>query len=277
MKIKKLLLSLVIVLSLGLISQIAIPEMFSSSVVQAASVKISKTKYTMNKGETFKLKIKGTNKKVKWSSSNKIIATVNSNGKVKAKKKGTVTITAKVSGKKYKCKINVEEPKISTKQETINVGDTFKLKIKGTSQTITWSSSNKNIAKVNKNGKVTAKNAGIATITAQVGSTKYKCKVIVENNISVYETNAVKTAKRYLEILNFSKEGLISQLKFEKFTDSEIEYAVNNCGANWNQEAYGKAKDYLKVFDFSRERLYSQLEFEGFTKSQIEYALSRIY
>lgn len=139
LKIKKLLLSLVIVLSLGLISQIAIPEMYSSSVVQAASIKISKTKYTMNKGETYKLKIKGTIKKVKWSSSNKKVATVNSNGKVKAKKKGKVTITAKVSGKKYKCKIKVEDPKLNKKSKTITEGNTYKLKLTGTSQKVKWS------------------------------------------------------------------------------------------------------------------------------------------
>jgi hypothetical protein len=44
---------------------------------------------------------------VKWTSSKKSVATVSSKGVVKAKKKGTATITAKVSGKKYTCKVTV--------------------------------------------------------------------------------------------------------------------------------------------------------------------------
>lgn len=43
-----------------------------------------------------RLKITGTEGKVVWSSSDKKIAVVNSNGKVTAKAKGTATITAKI-------------------------------------------------------------------------------------------------------------------------------------------------------------------------------------
>ena len=46
--------------------------------------------------------------KVKWSSSNKKVATVNSKGKVVAKKKGTAKISAKVGGKTYRCKVTVK-------------------------------------------------------------------------------------------------------------------------------------------------------------------------
>lgn len=47
--------------------------------------------------------------KLKWSTSDKKIATVDQNGKVKAKKKGKVTITVKASnGKKARCKVTVK-------------------------------------------------------------------------------------------------------------------------------------------------------------------------
>ena len=76
-----------------------------------AKIRINKKKVTMYVGKKLKLKIKGIKaKKVKWSSSNKKVATVKK-GIVKAKKKGRVIITAKVKGKKYKCKINVKKKK----------------------------------------------------------------------------------------------------------------------------------------------------------------------
>jgi len=42
-----------------------------------------------------------------------------------------------------------------------------------------WSSSKKSVATVSKKGKVVAKKAGSATITAKIGKKKYKCKVKV--------------------------------------------------------------------------------------------------
>jgi hypothetical protein len=65
------------------------------------TVKLNKTKATLYVGDTVKLKLTGTGRRVTWSSSKKSVATVSSTGKVKAKKVGKVTITAKVSGKKF--------------------------------------------------------------------------------------------------------------------------------------------------------------------------------
>ena len=79
------------------------------STTQAATIKLNCTKKTIYEGDTFKLKVKGTKKKVKWSSSNKGIASVNSKGVVKGKDVGKATIMAKVAGKKLKCKIVVKE------------------------------------------------------------------------------------------------------------------------------------------------------------------------
>ena len=147
--------------------------------VEAATIKINKTKYTMCKGTTYTLKISGTKKKVTWKTSNSKIATVKK-GKVTAKKKGTVTISAKVSGKTYKCKITVEEPKISITKYTMNVGKKYTLKLTGTKQKVAWSTSNSKVATVSSKGKVTAKKAGKATITAKVNGKKYKCQITVK-------------------------------------------------------------------------------------------------
>ena len=77
--------------------------------VEAATVKLNATKKTIQVGKTTTLKVKGTSKKVTWSSSNKKIATVTSKGKVKGIKSGTCVIRAKVNKKTYKCKITVKK------------------------------------------------------------------------------------------------------------------------------------------------------------------------
>lgn len=150
--------------------------------VQAASkVKINKTKATVYVGKTEALKISGTSKTVKWSTSNKNIATVNSKGKVTAKKAGNATITAKVSGKSYKCKVTVKKPYLNKTKAILEKGKTFTVKLTGATAK-KFTSSKKSIATVNSKGKITAVKAGTATITVTDSNKKtYKCVITVTN------------------------------------------------------------------------------------------------
>ena len=69
----------------------------------ASKVKINKQSAVVLKNKTLQLKVKGTTKKVTWSSSNKAVVKVSKKGKVTAKKAGTAKVTAKVGKKKYSC------------------------------------------------------------------------------------------------------------------------------------------------------------------------------
>lgn len=75
-----------------------------------AAVMLNSTSKTMSIGETATLKVYGASTKVKWSSSNKSVASVNQKGKVTAKGAGTATIKAKISKNTLKCKITVNKP-----------------------------------------------------------------------------------------------------------------------------------------------------------------------
>ena len=67
----------------------------------------------LKKGKSKKLKavLNGIKGKVKWSSSKKSVVSVTKNGKIKAKKKGTAYITAKVGKNTYKIKVVVPDTK----------------------------------------------------------------------------------------------------------------------------------------------------------------------
>lgn len=58
-------------------------------------------------GDTYNISVKGTNRKVKWKSSNKKVAVISSKGVITAKKKGTTKITATVGKKTYTCSLQV--------------------------------------------------------------------------------------------------------------------------------------------------------------------------
>lgn len=76
------------------------------------SLKLSETKITLVEGKTKQLKVTITpsnavDKKVTWTSNNKNVATVDSNGKITGKKAGSATITAKANGKTASCIVTV--------------------------------------------------------------------------------------------------------------------------------------------------------------------------
>lgn len=72
---------------------------------------LNKKKAVIYVGGQLRLKVKGTKKKVKWSSKEKKIATVSKKGVVKGKRAGKTKITAKVKGKKLVCRLTVKAKK----------------------------------------------------------------------------------------------------------------------------------------------------------------------
>lgn len=79
-----------------------------------------------------------------------------------------------------------------------------------------------------------------------------------------------------MEFTAFSYSGLVEQLQYEGFTAEESTFAVDNCGADWNEQAAKKAQSYMEYQSFSREGLIDQLLYEGFTQEQAEYGVTAI-
>lgn len=63
---------------------------------------------------------------------------------------------------------------------TMKAGETLPLGVADADGTVTWTSSEKSVAEVDKNGKVTAKKAGNATVTAKTGKTTLEIRITVK-------------------------------------------------------------------------------------------------
>ncbi|SDM21015.1 Host cell surface-exposed lipoprotein [Kandleria vitulina] len=175
--------------------------------------------------------------------------------------------------------VNVEA-KTSMKR-TIYVGQTLKLYVIGVKKKkVKWKSTNKKVAKVSKKGKVKGLRPGKATIIAKVGKRSLKCKLTVKkrpagSNLSAGQRNALARAKSYLDLMAFSKQGLKDQLVFDGFSNSDAQFAVDHCGANWYEQAARSAREYAK-YAYSRNDLIEQLVYIKFTNDQAVYGVNRL-
>lgn len=166
----------------------------------AGKVSLSSRKTSVAVGGSKTISLKNAKGKVKWSVAKKSVASIKANGasvKVKGKKAGTTTITAKVGKKSYKCKLTVKNaPKISKSSISLTKGNSYDLTVTGTASSPKWSTSNKKVATIKKVSarkyRVTAKSSGSATIKAKVNGKTLKCKVSVPKSSSATQAAPVK-------------------------------------------------------------------------------------
>ncbi|HCL02436.1 MAG TPA: hypothetical protein DHW61_08475 [Lachnoclostridium phytofermentans] len=152
---------------------------------QASSIKINKNTINLDIGETFQLKITGTKSKAKWSTNNKSIVTVSSDGVVTGIKNGFAEITAEINNKKLKCLVTVHKPQLERNSIILGLDGEFSLKIcylpiKYKDSKITWKSANTNIATVDENGVVTGKSFGNTKINVSFENYSFSCIVHVD-------------------------------------------------------------------------------------------------
>ena len=189
-------------------------------VQRVTKIKLNKSIINLSKkGKTAKLKAavlpnNAYNKSVTWKSNNTKVVTVDKNGKIKATtNKGTTYVNAIAKdGSKIRTRIlvvvgkKVKKITLNKSSVTLNRGAknrTFQLKkaIKNKNATykgVSWYSSNKNVATVDNNGKVTVLKKGTVTITAKAkdGSNKSaKCKFTVKQLVTKLSYNNKKQVK----------------------------------------------------------------------------------
>ncbi len=93
---------------------------------------------------------------------------------------------------------------------------------------------------------------------------------------TVSQKNAVKKAKEYLSFTAFSRDGLVEQLVYEKFSNEDAVYGADKSGGDWMAQAAKKAKDYMSQSSFSRQGLIDQLIYEKYTPEQASHGADSV-
>lgn len=189
-------------------------------IVKVKNIKLNKSIVNLSKkGNTAKVNVtvfpnNAFKKSVSWKSNNTKVATVDKYGKIKAAtNKGMTYVTARakdgsnkfakvlvVVGPKVQ-RITLNKSSVTFSRSTKNISYQLKKSIKNKNATykaVNWYTSNKNIATVDNNGKVTVRKKGTVTITARAkdGSNKAaKCKITVKQLVTKLSYSSKKQAK----------------------------------------------------------------------------------
>ena len=167
--------------------------MFSINVgAERKVLSFSRESISLFEDQSFQLDLNSDSGELRYSSTDPDIATVNSTGKVTAVSFGTSVITATdIDGNQAHCSVNVligESPDrvtVNTQSLSLRTGESFTLEAKVYPEDIEdtrvkFFSSDEKIATVDKNGYITAKDPGVAVITAESASAAVSEKCIVK-------------------------------------------------------------------------------------------------
>ncbi len=159
-----------------------------------------------------------TNKGLIWSTSDNDLATIDSHGRLVAKKEGTVTVTVTTvdGGHKDSVSITITSSDISVQGVTISktislveIDSSIHLTAditpsNATNKNVTWESSDTNIATVSKDGTVIGKGVGSVTLTVSTVDGNYKDSITITvvaptpRSVSIEDGNrALKVGDQY--------------------------------------------------------------------------------
>ena len=184
-----------------------------------------------------------TNSAVVWTSSDKTVAIVNSNGRITALAAGTATITATTvsGGETATCKVTVTEAApVKTTGVTLNTTTTTLEKDQTTyltatvkpsnsaDKTVTWSSSNLDVAEVDENGKVTAIAPGTANITVKTNDGGYTATCVVTVTKPKISVTGITLDKTLITLDKGTTAQLIAGTEPSNADNTKINWTTSN-------------------------------------------------
>lgn len=212
---------------------------FINSEVYAASIKLNQHNVNLGIGYNTTLKVVDTGGSsgttVVWTSSDSSVATVN-NGVVTGVKPGEAIITAKIGAEQAICKVVVINNfvpitgiRFSNSNETILVGSTQKLSVivtpsNASNQSLSYTSSNSNVATVDSEGNVKGITVGEAYITVSAAGYQAVANIKVINTISL---NSISISKN-LQLKEQSSSTLNVTFNPSNATNKKVTWKSSN-------------------------------------------------
>lgn len=188
------------------------PQVVKATGISLNTDKLALTRYGKDVKEKLTATVtpdETTNKNVKWASSNNKVATVDSNGYVTAKGKGTVRITATTtdgSNLSATCTVTVKQM-VTMIVNTMNINRgsknvNRKLPVmvgnNATNKTLNYRSGNSKVVSVNAKGQITAKKKGTATVSVK---TTDGTNIVVYYRVTVKQlVTSVKLNKKAISL-----------------------------------------------------------------------------
>ena len=169
---------------------------------------------------------------VTWASNDVTVAAVDTDGRVTAVSGGTAVITATAEGKSARCTVEVTVPvsgvSLNKDELSLSLGrsEILTATVKpdtASDKTVTWSSSNPDVATVDRNGRVTAAGRGNAVITAASGGQTADCTVTV----SVAVTGIRLNQSRLSMVVN-TNAALSATVSPTDATDKTVTWSSND-------------------------------------------------
>ena len=207
----------------------------------ATEITLDRTELSLKLSETAVLKAsvqpENTTDTLSWSSSEPAVASVK-DGLVTALAPGKATITAVCGSVQAQCAVTVAEAVLAQRvvlskaELKLYTGDTAKLSAEvlpadTTDKTVTWSSSNQEVATV-EGGRITALKAGESEITARCGEAKASCRLRVEDAAEPALTDGVYQIGTASELVWFAKQvnGVSGAISAALTKDVDLEGVV---------------------------------------------------
>ncbi|MCD8120326.1 MAG: Ig-like domain-containing protein [Lachnospiraceae bacterium] len=172
----------------------------------SVSISLNKSSVSAYIGDTTQLKatVSPSGASVTWTSSDSSVVTVDSNGNLKALKKGTATVQASItysgSTKKASCEVTVKSPSVSLDKSSVSVyvGDTAQLTatVSPSDVSVSYTTSDSSVVTVNSSGKITGISSGTATVKATITyqGTQYQVSCSVTVMVSLTSTQILARA-----------------------------------------------------------------------------------
>ena len=168
------------------------------------------------------------------------------------------------------------QPSLNTASKTLQVGESFRLKLNNAEGAVKWKSDDKNVVSVNSKGKVKGLASGTATVTAVYKKKSYPCTITVEHPNSsddmedkmIGPVNICYSTELYTETAN-DEQSYVWTAKNASGSDATEIIKLNIMYTFPKVFTYGEIEEQFAK-QFKEEKTLAMLKKQGYTDAKLK-------